>query len=94
MKNVFLMSTHYTVAMVATIRLGSTFHERIDQPSPTVKYSTLHNTTYTSLQHPTTVLLFHVYHIYTQQLFNFQKIIFLLLPPPSRGPNTGLSVNV
>ena len=44
------------------------FHERIDQPSPTeveVEYSS----TYTSLQHPTTILLFHVYHIYTQQLF-------------------------
>ena len=56
------------------------FHERIDQPSPTeveVEYSS----TYTSLQHPTTILLFHVYHIYTQQLFNFQKIIFLLIPP-------------
>jgi hypothetical protein len=56
------------------------FHDRIDQPSPTeveVEYSS----TYTSLQHPTTVLLFHVYHIYTQQLFNFQKIIFLLIPP-------------
>ena len=60
------------------------FHERIDQPSPTeveVEYSS----TYTSLQHPTTVLLFHVYHIYTQQLFNFQKIIFFLIPSPSRG---------
>jgi hypothetical protein len=26
-----------------------------------------------------------MYHICTQQLFNFQKIIFLLIPSPSRG---------
>ena len=39
-----------------------------------------------------------LYHIYTQQLFNFQKIIFLLIPPcihPQRPTSTiGLFVNV
>ena len=75
MKNVFLILPVWVPPSTSTFQ-----HERIDQPSPTeveVEYST----TYTSLQHPTTVLLFHVYHIYTQQLFNFQKIIFLLIPP-------------
>ena len=35
-----------------------------------------------------------MYHIYTQQLFNFQKIIFLPIPPPIQRPTTGLFVNV
>ena len=88
MKNVFLILPVWVPPSTSTFQ-----HERIDQPSPTeveVEYST----TYTSLQHPTTVLLFHVYHIYTQQLFNFQKIIFLLIPQDVRGPTTGLFVNV
>ena len=62
-------------------------YERIDQYSDFfhVEQQNRNSSTYTSLQHPTTVLLFHVYHIYTQQLFNFQKIIFFLIPSPSRG---------
>ena len=52
-------------------------HERIDQsshffPTGSKKETVVH----TRLQHPTVVLLSHVYHIYTQQLFNFQKIFF------------------
>ena len=43
------------------------------------------HTVYPPLRHPTTVLLSHMYHICTQQVFNFQKIIFLLIPSPSRG---------
>ena len=35
-----------------------------------------------------------MHHIYTQQLFNFQKIIFFLIPSPSSRPTTGLFVNV
>ena len=46
-----------------------------------VEYSSTH----TSLQHPTNVLLSHMYHVCTQQVFNFQKIIFFLIPSPSRG---------
>ena len=49
--------------MYYTHQCNDGFHERIDQPSPTeveVEYSS----TYTSLQHPTTVFLFHVYHIF------------------------------
>ena len=52
------------------------------------------HTVYPPLRHPTTVLLSHMYHICTQQVFNFQKIIFLLIPSPSQRPTTGLFVNV
>ena len=56
-------------------------YERIDQYSDFfhVEQQNRKSSTYTSLQHPTTVLLSHMHHIYTQQLFNFQKIIFLLI---------------
>ena len=62
-------------------------YERIDQYSDFfhVEQQNRNSSTYTSLQHPTTVLLSHMYHICTQQLFNFQKIIFSLIPSPSRG---------
>ena len=62
-------------------------HIFIDQYSDFfhVEQQNRNSSTYTSLQHPTTVLLSHMYHICTQQLFNFQKIIFSLIPSPSRG---------
>ena len=60
-------------------------YERIDQYSDFfhVEQQNRNSSTYTSLQHPTTVLLSHMYHICTQQLFNFQKIFFFLIPLPS-----------
>ena len=51
-------------------------YERIDQ-SLHIAIEVEYSSTHTSLQHPTTVLLSHMHHIYTQQLFNFQKINYL-----------------
>ena len=56
-------------------------YERIDQYSDFfhVEQQNRNSSTYTSLQHPTTVLLSHMYHICTQQLFKSHFYIFLQL---------------